>query len=139
MLVLVFDSFVSLVLAMMSPPSDPVRALPANAAAWSRVTGATRDSHYEAWGAGVLVLVNVQSSKFVAALPLMKYVLRNRQRFLPLNVIVNLLGRLGWVEDDRLKFDLASGLSAATLASFEEWAVADGRLGWSPTSETGFL
>ena len=44
-LVLVLDSFVSLVLAMMLPPSNPVRALPANAAAWSRAAVATRDGH----------------------------------------------------------------------------------------------
>ena len=65
----------------------------------------------------------------------MKYVLRKGQRHLPLNVIVSLLGRLGWVEDDRLAIDLC----ATTLTSFEAWAVADGRLDWSPTSETGFL
>ena len=75
----------------------------------------------------------------MVALPLMKYVLRNGQRLLPLNIIAYLLGRLGWVEEDRLKIDLASGLSAATLAFSEEWAVADGRLDWSATSETGFL
>ena len=50
-----------------------------------------------------------------------------------------LLGRLGLVEDVRLKIDLTPGLSAATLASFEECVVTDGRLDWSPTSETGFL
>ena len=124
---------------MMLPPSDPVRALPAQAlqnGLTSRWRRATRDGHYEAWGAGVLV--NVKSSKLVAALPLMKYALRNGQLFLPLNVIAHLLGRLGWVKDDRLKIG-ASGLSAVTLASFEEWAVTDGRLDWSPTSETGFL
>ena len=137
-LVLDLDSFVSsLVLAMIFAPSDPVRALPATAATWSRVAVATRDGHHEAWGADVLV--NVQSSKLAAALPLMKYVLCNGHLFLPLNVIVYLRGRLGWVEDDRLKIDLASGLSAATLASFEEWTVTDGRLDWSPTSETEFL
>ena len=123
---------------MMLPPSNLVRALPASAAAWSRVAIATRDGHYGSWGAGVLV--NVHSFKLaVVALPLMKYSLRNGQRHLPLNDIVYLLGRLGWVEDDSLAIDLTSGLSAATLASFEAWAVADGRLDWSPTSETGFL
>ena len=137
MRVLVLHSFVSLVLAMMFPPSNPVRALSANATEWSRVAVATRDGHCEAWGAGILM--NVQSSKLAAALPPMQYVLRNGQRHLPLNVIVYLLGWLGWVEDDRPKIDLASGLSAATLASFEEWAVTDGRLDWTPTSETAFL
>ena len=48
----------------------------------------------------------------------MQYAEVNGQRHLPLNVIVYLLGRLGWVEDDRLQIDLASGLSAATLSSF---------------------
>ena len=49
------------------------------------------------------------------------------------------LGRLGWVEDRSLAIDLTAGLSPATLAKFEAWAVADKRLDWSPTSETGFL
>ena len=110
MLVLVLDSFVSLVLTMVLPPSNPVRALPVNAAEWSRVAVATRDSHYGSWGADVLV--NVHSSKLAEALPLMQYALRNGHRHLPLGAIVYLLGRLGWVEDDRLKIDLASGLSA---------------------------
>ena len=64
--------------------------------------------------------------------------MRGGPRFLPPNVIVFFLGRLGWVEDRSLAIDLASGLSPATLASFEAWAVADGRLDWAPTSETGF-
>ena len=137
MLVLVVDKVASLALAMMFPPSNPVRALPANAAAWGRVTPATRDGHYAAWGDDVLV--NVDSSKLTAALPGLQYVKISGQQHLPLNVIVYLLGRLGWVEDYRLQVDLASGLSAATLASFEEWAVTDGRLDWTPTSETAFL
>ena len=41
----------ALVLIMQFPPSNPVRALPANAAAWSRVAAATRDGYYAAWGA----------------------------------------------------------------------------------------
>ena len=122
---------------MMFPPSNPVRALPVNAAAWARVAVATRDNHYLAWGDGVLV--NVHSSKLVTAVPGMQYVKISGQQRLPLNVIVYLLGRLGWVEDNRLQIDLASGLSAATLASFEAWAVADSRLDWAPTSETAFL
>ena len=65
---LVVDKFASLALAMMFPPSNPVRALPANAAAWGRVTPATRDGHYAAWGDDVLV--NVGASKLVTALPL---------------------------------------------------------------------
>ena len=137
MLGLVVDTFVSLALAMMFPPSNPVRALPANAAAWGRVAPATRDGHYAAWGDDVLV--NVDSSKLTAALPGLQYVKISGQQHLPLNVIVYLLGRLGWVGDPRLQIDLACGLSAATLASFEDWAVTDGRLDWSPTSETTFL
>ena len=69
----------------------------------------------------------------------MDFTERSGQKFLPLNVIVFFLGRLGWVEDRSLAIDLAAGLSPATLASFEAWAVADKRLDWSPTSETGFL
>ena len=134
---LVFDKFAWLALAMMFPPSNPVRTLPANAAAWGRVTPATRDGHYAAWGDDVLV--NVDSSKLTAALPGLQYVKISGQQHLPLNVIVYLLGRLGWVGDPRLQIDLACGLSAATLASFEDWAVTDGRLDWSPTSETTFL
>ena len=45
-------------------------------------------------------------------------------RHLPLDAIVYLLGRLGWVEDSRLAVNLASGLSAATHASFGAWAAA---------------
>ena len=112
---------------MQLPSSNPVRALPANAAAWSRVAVvATRDGHYEAWGADVLV--NIHSSKLAVALPTVEYDRHGGQRHLPLNAIVYLLGRLGWVEDSRLAINLASDLSAATLASFEAWAVADGRL-----------
>ena len=122
---------------MQFSPSNPVRPLPANAAAWSRVAAATRESHYVAWGPDVLV--NVLSPKFVEAMPLMDFTERSGQKFLPLNVIVYFLGRLGWVEDRSLAIDLAAGLSPATLASFEAWALADGRLDWSPTSETGFL
>ena len=103
---------------MMFPPSNPVRALPANAAAWARVTDATRNGHYAAWGDEVLV--NVGASKLVTALPKMQYVKTSGEQHLPLNVIVYLLGRLGWVKDNRLQIDLASGLSAATLASFED-------------------
>ena len=38
----------------------------------------------------------------------MEYVQRGGQRHLPLNVIVYLLGRLGWVEDRSLAIDRAS-------------------------------
>ena len=85
---------------MQFPLSVPMRALPANAAAWSRAAAAvaTRDNHYEACGADVLV--NAQSSKFAEALPTMDYVSGvGRQRHLPPNAIIFLLGRLGWVED----------------------------------------
>ena len=103
---------------MQFPPSAPVRALPANAAAWSRVAVATRDNHYEASGADVLG--NVHSSKLAEALPSLQYVSGvGGQHHLPLHVIVFFLDRLGWVDDSRLAIDLASGLSAATLASFE--------------------
>ena len=115
---------VRFVLAMQFLSSNPGRALPANAAAWSRAAVATRDGHYMAWGADVLV--NVHSSKLVAAVPLLDCTVRGGQRFLPLNIIVFFLGRLGWVEDRSLAVDLAYGLSPATLASFEAWAVADG-------------
>ena len=138
-LVLVFDTFAaSLALAMMFPPSNPARALPENAAAWMRVASATRDNHYAAWGDDVLV--NAGSSKLTTALPGMQYVkISGQQHLLPLNVIVYLLGRLGWVGDPRLQIDLACGLSAASLAAFEDWAVTDGRLDWTPTSESAFL
>ena len=118
-------------------PSNPVRALPVNAAAWSRAAAAALESHYVAWGPDVLV--NVHSSKLAGAMPLMDFTERSGQKFLPLNVIVFFLGRLGWVEDRSLAIDLTAGLSPATLASFDAWAVADGRMDWSPTSETGFL
>ena len=114
-----------------------MRALSTSAAAWSRAAAATRECHYAVWGADVLVTAH--SSKLVAAVPLLDYTVRGGQKFLPLNVIVFFLGRLGWVEDRGLAIDLASGLSPATLASFEAWAVADGWLDWSPTSETGFF
>ena len=103
-LVLAFDKFASLALAMMFPPSNPVRALPANAAAWMRVASATRDNHYTAWGNDVLV--NVDSSKLATALPGMQYVKISGQKHLPLSAIVHLLGRLGWVNDPRLQIDL---------------------------------
>ena len=122
---------------MMFPSSNPLRALPANAAAWVRAADSTRNGHHTAWGDEVLV--NVGASKLVTALPKMQYDKIGGEQHLPLNVIVYLLGRLGWVEDYHLHVDLASGLSAATLASFEDWAVADGRLDWSPTNETTFL
>ena len=94
--------------------------------------------HYVAWGPDVLV--DVHASKFSDSLPTLDFVFGVGERHrLPLNVIVFFLGRLGWVEDGSLAVDLASGLSAATLASFEAWADSDGRLDWSPTSETGFL
>ena len=138
MLVLVFGTFASLALAMMFfPPSNPVRALPASAAAWARVATATRENHYAAWGDGVLA--NVHSSKLSAALAEMQYAMTSGRQHLPLSAIVYLLGRLGWVEDNLLQIDLGPGLSAATLASFEDWAVTDGRLDWTPTSETAFL
>ena len=111
---------------MQFPPSNPVRPLPTNAAAWSRVAAATRENHYAAWGPGVLV--NVHSSKLVEAMPLVDFTEQGGQKFLPLNVIVFFLGRLGWVEDRSLAINLAAGLSPATLASFEAWAVAGQRL-----------
>ena len=134
--VLALASF-ALVLVMQFPQSNPVRPLPANAAAWSRLANATRESHYVAWGPDVLV--NVSSSKLVEALPLLDYTERGGQKHLPLNIITFFIGRLGWVEDRRLAIDLSAGLSPATLSSFEAWAVAGNRLDWSPTSETGFL
>jgi len=122
---------------MWFPQSHPVRLLPPDAAAWIRVANATRESHYVAWGPDVLV--NVDSSKLAEAMPLLNFTERGGQKFLPLNVIVFFLGRLGWVEDRSLAIDLTCGLSPATLTKFEAWAVADKRLDWSPTSETGFL
>ena len=83
----------ALVLVMQFPPSNPVRPLPTNAAAWSRVAAATRENHYVAWGPDVLV--NVHSSKLVEAMPLMDFTERGGQKFLPLNVIVFFLGWLG--------------------------------------------
>ena len=82
------------------------------------------------------MLVDVHTSKIADALPTLGFVSGGGEwRCLSLNVIVFFLGRLGWVEDDSLAVDLASGLSAATLASFGAWAVRDGRLGWSPADE----
>ena len=130
-------SSVVLVSIMYFPQSHPVRFLPPDAAAWIRVANATREGHYVAWGPDVLV--NVDSSKLVEAMPLFNFTVRAGQKFLPLNVIVFFLGRLGWVEDRSLAIDLTCGLSPATLNKFEAWAVADKRLDWSPTSETGFL
>ena len=80
------------------------------------------------------------SSSSVDALPALDVVFGvGGWRRLPLHVIVFFLGRLGWVEDGSLAVDLTSGLSAATLVSFEAWADGDGRLDWPPSSETGFL
>ena len=124
---------------MQFPPSVPVRGLPANAAAWARVANQTCDNHFAAWGPDLLV--NVHVSNLTAALPTLGFVSSGvgGQRRLPLNAIIFFLGRFGWVEDSSLAADLASGLSAAILASFEAWAVRDGRLNWTPTSEAGFL
>ena len=123
---------------MQFPASVPVRALPGSAAAWARAAQQTRGYHYAAWGPDVLV--DVHTSKLADALPTLDFVFGvGGRRNLPLHVIVFFLGRLGWVEDGSLAVDLASGLSAATLASFEAWADGDGRLDWSPTSETCFL
>ena len=81
---LVFDKFASLTLAMMFPPSNPVRALPANAAAWARrVAAATRDNHYTAWGDDILP--DAHASKLVTALPKMQYVTISGQQHLPLS------------------------------------------------------
>ena len=86
------------------------------------------------------MLVDVHTSKLADALPTLDFVFGvGGRRRLPLHIIVFFLGRLDWVEDGSLAVDLASGLSAATLASFEAWADGDGRLDWSPTSETCFL
>ena len=127
----------ALVLVMYFPQSNPVRPLPVNAAAWNRLNNATRQSHYIAWGDDVLV--NVNSSKLVEAMPFLNFTELGGRKHLPLNVIIFFIGRLGWIEDRSLAIDLSAGLSAATLASFEAWAVADNRLDWSPSSETGFL
>ena len=128
----------ALVLVVQFPASVPVRALPGSAAAWARAAQQTRGYHYAAWGPDVLV--DVHTSKLADALPTLDFVFGvGGRRRLPLHVIVFFLGRLGWVEDGSLAVDLASGLSAATLASFEAWADGDGRLDWSPTSETGSL
>ena len=77
--------------------------------------------------------VDVHTSKLAGALPTLDFV------FVWADGAVFLLGRLGWLEDGSLAVDLSSGLSAATLASFEAWADGDGRLDWPPTSETCFL
>ena len=78
---------------MQFPQSHPVRPLPANAAAWTRLANAARENHYVAWGPGVLV--NAHSSKLAEAMPLMDFTERGGQKFLPLNAIVFFLGRLG--------------------------------------------
>ena len=86
------------------------------------------------------MLADVHISKLAGTLPALDFVFGvGGRRRLPLNAIVFFLGRLAWVEDGSLAVDLTSGLSAATLASFEAWADSDGRLDWSPTSETDFL
>ena len=123
---------------MQFPASVPARALPESDAAWTRAAQQTRGYHYAAWGPDVLVDVHI--SKLAGALPALDFVFGvGERRHLPLRAIVFFLGRLGWVEDGSLAVDLTSGLSAATLVSFEAWADGDGRLGWSPPSETGFL
>ena len=78
---------------MMFPSSNPLRALPANAAAWVRAADSTRNGHHTAWGDEVLV--NVGASKLVTALPKTQYVKISGEQHLPLNVIVYLLGRHG--------------------------------------------
>ena len=75
-------------------------------------------NHYSAWGPDVHV--NVYTSNLAAALPPPDFVSSvGGQRHLLLSVIVLFLDQLGWVEDSSLASDLASGLSTATLASFE--------------------
>ena len=138
MLILELLGRLALVLIMQFPASVPLRALPESAAAWARAAQQTRGYHYAAWGPGVLV--DVHTPKLADALPTLDFVFSvGGRRRLPLHVIVFFLGRLGWVEDGSLAVDLTSGLSAATLASFEAWADGDGRLDWPPASETGFL
>ena len=105
---------------------------------WARAARQKRGYHYAAWGPDVLV--DVHFPKLADALPALEFVfgVGGRHR-LPMHVIVFFLDRLGWVEDGSLAVDLTSGLSAATLVSFEAWADGDGRLDWLPPSETGFL
>ena len=132
---LVFDNFASLALAMMFPPSNPVRALPANAAAWMRAASARQPLY--GLGRRLSGERRLLQAHHCPAGDAVRQ--DQRQQHLPLNVIVYLLGRLGWVGDPRLQIDLAYGLSAATLASFEDWAATEDRLDWTPTSETAFL
>ena len=123
---------------MQFPASVPVRALPGSAAARARAAQQTRGYHYAAWGPDVLV--DDHTSKLADALVTLGFVFGGGGwRRLPLGGIDFFFGRLGWVEDGCLAVDLASGLSAAILASLEAWAVCDGQLDWPPTSETGFL
>ena len=69
--------------------------------------------------------MDVRTSKLAGALlPTLNFVSGvGGRRHLPLGIIAFFLGRLGWVEDSSLAVDPASGLFAATLASFEAWAV----------------
>ena len=84
------------------------------------------------------MLADVHISKLADALPAPDFVFGvGGRRRLPLHVIVFVFGRLGWVENDSLAIDLTSGLSAATLVSFEAWADGDGLLDWSPLNGTG--
>ena len=137
MLILELLGRLALVLIMQFPASVPARA-PGSDAALARAAQQTRGYHYAAWSPDVLVDVHI--SKLADALPALDFVFGvGGRRRLPLHVIVFFLGRLGWVEHGSLAVDLTSGRSAATLVSFEAWADGDGRLDWSPSSETGFL
>ena len=136
MLILELLGRLALALIMQFPASVPARALPGSDAAWARAAQQTRGYHYAAWSPDVLADVHI--SKLADALPALDFVFgAGGRRRLPLHVIVFFLGRLGWVEDGSLAVNLTSGLSAATLVSFEAWADGDSRLDLSPSSETG--
>ena len=121
---------------MQFPASVPAHALPESDAAWARAAQQTRGYHYAAWSPDVLADAHI--SKLADALPALDFVFGvGGRRRLPLHVFVFFLGRLGWVEDGSLAVNLTSGLSAATLVSFEAWA--DAIAGWTGHRRDGLL
>ena len=85
------------------------------------------------------MLVLVEGSQLAAAAPDLPFILVDGVKALPLHTIILFYGRLLWPADDVLDTDLAALVGPAKLAAVESWAVADGRLDFSPCSATELL
>ena len=120
-----------------TPYSAATRSIPATFAAWGGLSQPALNSLYGKMTDRMLVLV--EGSQLAAAAPDLPFTLIDGRKALPLHEVILFYGRLLWAADDALDTDLSVLVAPSKLAGVEAWAVADGRLDFSPCGATCFL